>query len=105
MSTAAPSLADLVPRSGGRPLTPLFCLRVLALFRLVNPARDIRVAAGREVNLRSLAPLALTVCNSIFTNGYLTTPGSPAAQDHQMIRDAGYEIEQVEVEACAEASS
>jgi biotin synthase len=50
------------------------------------------VAGGREVTLRSLTPLALYPANSIFSNGYLTTPGAPADQDLVMIRDAGFEL-------------
>ena len=46
------------------------------MFRFVNPTRDIRVAGGREVNLRHLQPLALYPANSIFSDGYLTTPGA-----------------------------
>jgi len=74
------------------PPEPRKSLLVLCLFRFVNPARDIRIAGGREVNLRSLQPLALWPCNSIFTGGYLTTPGNAPNADHQMIRDAGFEI-------------
>ena len=78
-----------------RPLDPRYCLKVLAVTRLMFPSQDVRVAGGREVNLRSLTPLALYAVNSIFTNGYLTTPGSQASADHQMILDAGFEIEEV----------
>ena len=46
------------------------------MFRFVNPSRDIRVAGGREVNLRHLQALALWPANSIFVNGYLTTGGA-----------------------------
>jgi len=74
------------------PPAPRKSLLVLCLFRFVNPTRDIRIAGGREVNLRSLQPLALWPCNSIFTGGYLTTPGNAPNADHQMIRDAGFEI-------------
>ena len=75
-----------------KPPEPRKCLLVLSLFRFVNPARDIRIAGGRETNLRSLQALALWPCNSIFTGGYLTTPGNAPNADHQMIRDAGFEI-------------
>ncbi len=75
--------------------TPSHCLRVLALFRFLLPRTDLRVAGGREVNLRWLQPLALHVVNSIFTSGYLTTPGAAPSADHQMILDAGFEIEEV----------
>jgi biotin synthase len=79
-------LAD-VPR-----LQPADCLRTLCMFRFVNPTRDIRVAGGREVNLRHLQPLALYPANSIFTEGYLTTPGQGFEQDMVMIKDAGFHV-------------
>jgi biotin synthase len=90
----------LDPRPGtpmaGRPrLTPLRCLRVLSVFRLVHPRPDLRAAGGREVNLRSLQPLALHAANSIFTDGYLTTPGNEPSEDLRMIEDAGFVVERV----------
>ena len=80
------------PYSHLAPPDPRKSLLVLCLFRFVNPARDIRIAGGRETNLRSMQPLALWPCNSIFTGGYLTTPGNAPNADHQMIKDAGFEI-------------
>lgn len=78
------------PRSGGRPLDPQYVLRVLCMMRLVNPTAEIRVAAGREVHLRSLQPLALAPANSLFMDGYLLTEGAGADDTLQMILDAGY---------------
>jgi biotin synthase len=77
-----------------RELTPQRCLKTLCLFRFVNPDKEIRVAGGREVNLRSLQPLSLYPANSMFVNGYLTTPGQDATDAHQMIRDLGFELDQ-----------
>jgi biotin synthase len=74
-------------------LTPQRCLKTLCLFRFVNPSKEIRVAGGREVNLRSLQPLALYPANSIFVNGYLTTPGQEASDTHRMIADLGFELD------------
>jgi biotin synthase len=62
------------------------------MMRFVNPSRDIRVAGGREVNLRHLQPLALYPANSIFCNGYLTTPGQGYEADLMMIADAGFQV-------------
>ncbi|MBK7716740.1 MAG: biotin synthase BioB [Gemmatimonadetes bacterium] len=73
-------------------LRPQDCLRALAMFRFVNPSRDIRVAGGREVNLRHLQPLALFPANSLFSNGYLTTPGQGAEADRRMIVDLGFRV-------------
>ncbi len=90
----------LDPRPGtpfaGRPLVePCYALRVLSLFRFVHPDVDVRAAGGREVTFRSLQPLVLYVANSIFTNGYLTTPGQGENADHRMIKDMGLAPEMV----------
>jgi biotin synthase len=77
--------------------SPTKCLKVLCLFRLLNPTSEIRAAGGREVNLRSLQPLALYPANSIFVEGYLTTPGQQAEEAHRMIKDMGFEIESSEI--------
>ena len=78
----------------GRPLVaPGFALRALCMFRFVHPRTDLRVAGGRELTLRALQAFALYPANSIFTQGYLTTGGATAQADHEMIRDAGFELE------------
>jgi biotin synthase len=74
-------------------LNPRYCLKVLALFRFMNPTKEIRVSGGREVNLRSLQVMSLYAANSIFVGDYLTTDGADATADHQMIEDLGFEIE------------
>lgn len=73
-------------------VTPTDCLRVLAMFRFVNPSRDIRIAGGREVNLRHFQPFALYPANSLFCNGYLTTPGQGYEADLRMIEAAGFRV-------------
>ena len=85
---------DGTPLEGVRELDPRRCLKVLCLFRFVCPAKEIRVAGGREVNLRSLQPLALYPANAIFIGDYLTTPGQDAEADYGMIADLGFEIEE-----------
>ncbi len=82
------------PLEGVDELHPRRCLKILALMRLVCPAKEIRVAGGREVNLRSLQPLAMYAANSIFVGDYLTTEGQAAAADWQMLEDLGFEIEE-----------
>lgn len=77
-------------------LTALEALRALAMFRFVNPRKDIRAAGGREICLGSLQPLALFAANSIFTEGYLTTPGQGYSRDLEMIRDLGFEVGSIE---------
>ncbi|MDG2128050.1 MAG: biotin synthase BioB [Fuerstiella sp.] len=87
----------LIPIEGaqlGRPvdLDPRYCLKVLAMFRLTNPQTELRIAGGREVNLRSMQTMGLYPANSMFVSDYLTTPGQQAAEDFNMIRDLGFEI-------------
>ncbi|MFC5471068.1 biotin synthase BioB [Cohnella suwonensis] len=72
---------------------PMQALKVLALFRFVCPSKEIRVAGGREVNLRSLQPLSLYAANSLFVGDYLTTEGQDVSSDHSIIEDLGFEIE------------
>ncbi len=81
------------PLAGQEQLNPRYCLRVLCLFRFLLPDKEIRIAGGREVQLRSLQPLGLYPANSIFVGDYLTTPGQAPPADWQMIRDAGFVLE------------
>lgn len=82
------------PFAEKKTLNPNRCLRILALMRLVNPDREIRIAGGREVHLRSLQPLGLYAANSIFVGDYLTTQGQLPEADYRMIADLGFEVEQ-----------
>lgn len=81
---------------GTNELNPRYCLIVLALFRFMNPTKEIRISGGREVNLRSLQPLGLYAANSIFVGDYLTTQGQEQNKDYLMLEDLGFEIELVE---------
>ncbi|MFH5187066.1 biotin synthase BioB [Paenibacillus sp. TAB 01] len=81
------------PLEGRTGLNPRKCLKVLALMRFILPAKEIRVAGGRELNLGTLQPLALYAANSIFVGDYLTTQGQAAGEDHRMIEELGFEIE------------
>jgi biotin synthase len=74
------------------PLTPRYCLKVLALFRLANPRGELRIAAGRELHLGPLQPLGLYAANSMFVGGYLTTGGQPPEEDRRMIEALGFTI-------------
>lgn len=73
-------------------LSPEYCLRVLCLYRFLNPKAEIRIAAGREVHLRSMEVMALYPANSLFVEGYLNTKGASRRQTLQMIKDAGFTI-------------
>lgn len=90
------------PQCNGEPLTPTFCLRLLSVMRLINPTAEIRMAAGREVHLRSLQAMALEPANSLFIEGYLLTRGTDAIDTVRMIQDAGFELELAGGEASEE---
>jgi len=85
------------PMEAHRHLTPMKCLKILCVFRLLNPASEIRAAGGREANLRSVQAMSLYAANSIFVEGYLTTGGQDAEGARRMIEDMGFEMESFEV--------
>jgi biotin synthase len=73
-------------------LTPEYCLKILCLFRFINPWAEIRTAAGREYHLRSMEVMSLYPANSLFMDGYLNTRGKSRQDTLQMIIDAGFTI-------------
>ena len=74
-------------------LTPYQCLRILCLARFLNPSQEIRISGGREFHLRSLQAMALYPANSLFVEGYLTTPGQSTKDAWRLIEDMGFEIQ------------
>ena len=80
------------PLAGTLRLNPRYCLKVLAMFRLVNPTSELRIAGGREMHLGSLQAMGLYPANSIFVGDYLTTKGQPPLADYRMIEELGFEI-------------
>lgn len=83
---------DGTPMQGTWLLTPMACLRILALVRLACPEAELRMAGGREMHLRSLQATALEVANSFFLGDYLTSEGQDAERDLAMIADAGFVV-------------
>lgn len=83
---------DGTPLAGHADLSPQRCLRILAMMRFVHPDSEVRVAAGREQHLRSLQPLSLEICNSLFLGDYLTSEGQAGAKDLAMIADYGFTV-------------
>ncbi len=87
----------LDPRPGTRleglkRIRPAEALKALAMFRFVNPEREIRIAGGREAVLGAMQVLALYPANSMFTRGYLTTGGQGCEADRAMLEAAGFTI-------------
>jgi biotin synthase len=80
------------PLESREDLNPRDCLRALCLFRLTNPESEIRIAGGRELQLRWLQPQGLYAANSLFVSDYLTTKGQTPEDDYRMIEDLGFMI-------------
>jgi biotin synthase len=78
--------------AGLRMLTPGDCLRTLAMFRFVNPDKEIRVAGGREACIGNMQVLSLYIADSMFTMGYLTTSGQGYEADMAMITEAEFKV-------------
>jgi biotin synthase len=72
------------------PLSPLEILKTFAIFRFILPAKVIRPAGGREVNLRDMqGTIMLSGANGLIVGNYLTFNGRDTAKDFTMVYDAG----------------
>jgi biotin synthase len=81
------------PLAGAAPLLPMKILSIVSTFRLLLPDRIIKMAGGREKNLRDLQSLMFFAgADSTIVGNYLTTRGRPAEEDLRMIRDLGLQI-------------
>jgi len=70
------------------PPPPLEILKIIAIMRLIVPQTHIKIAGGREVNLRDLQATAfLAGATGIIIGGYLTTKGRSQEDDFQMLKD------------------
>ena len=82
------------PLEGHRELTPLDCLRAIALFRYFLPETPIRVCGGREANLREFQSwIFMAGASGTMIGNYLTTTGRDRDTDLQMLQDAEVEID------------
>lgn len=81
------------PLEGADLITPLECLKAIALFRYVNPTREISVCGGREKNLRDLQSwIFFAGASGTMTGNYLTTTGRSSEEDRQMLADLGLDV-------------
>jgi biotin synthase len=78
------------PLEGADHLTPLECLKTIALYRFILPASRITVCGGREHNLRDLQSWIFHAgASGAMVGNYLTTSGRQVEKDLQMIVDLG----------------
>ncbi len=76
------------PLEKAPPVHPMEILKIIAVYRFINPKKGIRLCGGRQKNLRSVQPLIfLAGANGVMTGDYLTTPGCDIKDDLQMIKD------------------
>src|ERR1700756_3328292 len=69
-------------------LLALAILKLIAVMRLILPRQDLKVAGGREKNLRDLQSWIFYVGGtSGLIGNYLATAGRPNEEDLQMIED------------------
>ena len=81
------------PLEGTNDLTPMDCLKIIAVTRLFLQGKDIFVCGGREKNLGELQSMMFMAgANGTMAGNYLVSYGRDAEIDLQMIEDLGMEI-------------
>jgi biotin synthase len=82
------------PLERSESVPPMEIIKTIAIFRLIIPRGTIKIAGGREANLRDVQSLALLAgANGLILGNYLTTLGRNAEDDLAMIKDIGFEIQ------------
>ncbi len=95
------------PLQDQAPIDPFEIVKTVAIFRFIHPQANIKLAGGRELNLgvyfqeKSLRGGA----NGLVVGGYLTTGGSPLAEDRAMLEHAGFAAHNVEKTCCMERTA
>ena len=78
------------PLADKHDLTPLDCLKIIAVLRLAMPAKELFVCGGREINMKQYQELMFDAgASGTMLGNYLTTQGRSPEQDLQLIRDLG----------------
>ena len=68
------------------PLPVVEIAKAFALFRLINPTKIIKFAAGRETVMKDFQGLLMLAgANGLLTGGYLTTRGREVVQDQEFM--------------------
>jgi len=74
------------PLEGTPLMKPSEIAKAFALFRLINPTKMIKFAAGRETVMKDFQGLLMLAgANSMITGGYLTTRGRSIEDDQRFI--------------------
>ncbi|HEY4481228.1 MAG TPA: hypothetical protein VI489_00075, partial [Candidatus Brocadiaceae bacterium] len=76
------------------PLPPMEALKIISVFRFILPDKEIKIAGGREKNLRDLQSwMFYAGANSTMIGNYLTTTGRKIEDDLEMIKDLNLELQ------------
>nr|WP_305045614.1 biotin synthase BioB [Geoalkalibacter sp.] len=82
------------PLEGANHLSPLDCVRIIALYRYMLPSKRIAVCGGREHNLREFQSwIFMAGASGTMVGNYLTTTGRDVKIDLQMFADAEVRID------------
>ena len=75
-------------------ISPFEALKAVAIFRIVNPEKDITVCGGREKVLKEFQDKVFKAgANGIMIGNYLTTKGRSIREDMEMIKEQGLKLE------------
>ncbi len=75
------------PLGDAEPVTPIDAAKIFAIYRLINPTKTLKFAAGRETTMKDFQGLLmLSGLNGIITGGYLTTRGRSVVDDLKMLK-------------------
>jgi biotin synthase len=78
------------PMAGRRELSPVDCLKIIAMLRLVLPTKDILVCGGREMNLQhEQVNMFKAGANGLMLGNYLTTRGTALDEDVALLAAQG----------------
>lgn len=71
-------------------LSPMEAVKCIALYRLINPEKDIAICGGREITLREYQSwIFMAGANGLMIGNYLTTAGRDIDTDMNMIKEMG----------------
>ena len=77
------------PLEKQKPLASEEILRTIAIFRLINPTANIRLAAGRKLLPENGATALLHGASASITGNMLTTSGTTIKEDREMLQRLG----------------
>lgn len=80
------------PLENNAPLTQQEIIRIVAIFRYINPGAFIRIAAGRNYFEDGGEILFCAGANAVLTGDMLTTVGNNTAQDRKMLAGLGFTL-------------